>query len=447
MNDRLFGTDGMRGIAGEFPLDEPTIFQLGKSLTKILKRESKEAPGVIIGRDTRESGHRIECALAAGIVAEGGRVESAGIATTPGIAFFTRTFGFDAGVVISASHNPYKDNGIKIFSPTGRKLEDRFEREIEGDLTKHPEEKPDRDFKIEPSRLFNQKYLRYLLTEIAGGLELFGVRVAIDCANGASAEIAPTLFKAMGAEVHCIGVEPDGKNINEARGALHPEHLQQTVVDTKSHLGIAFDGDADRAMFVDDKGVIRDGDFVLYILGKHLKSLGTLSGNKVVATVMSNIGLEIALKELGIELTRASVGDKYVLEDLIRTKASLGGEQSGHIIFPKISLAGDGLITALQILKVITEGDRSLRELAAGMHKYPQILVNVAVSRKFPFENLPEIQEEVQRLEKELHGHGRLLLRYSGTENLARVMIEGQDQKSIDKQAKELAELIQTTIG
>jgi phosphoglucosamine mutase len=363
------------------------------------------------------------------------------------VAFFTKKFGFDAGVVISASHNPFQDNGVKVFSPTGRKLEDKFEREIEADLLKRPQEKPPADFTIETSVDYNQKYIRYLLTDVAKGLELFGVYLALDCGNGAAANIAPTVFTAMGANVIGVGIEPNGQNINAGCGALYPDVLCQKVVQTGANLGIAFDGDADRAMFVDDQGTVRDGDYVLYILGKYLKSKGTLAGNRIVATVMSNIGLELALKDQGIEMSRAAVGDKYVLEELLKTNGSLGGEQSGHIIFPRLSLAGDGLVTALQVLKVISEEGKSLRELCEGMQKYPQILINVKVSRKLPFDSVPKIKEQADKLDKELKGNGRLLLRYSGTENLARVMIEGKDQKMINAQAESLADLIRAELG
>ena len=447
MSDRLFGTDGIRGKAGEFPLDEPTLFQLGKSLTKILKTESKSSPRIVIGRDTRESGEWIERAVAAGINAEGGEPASAGVATTPGVAFFTRKFEFDAGVVISASHNPYQDNGVKIFSPSGRKLEDRFEKEIESDLLTHPRQLPSADFSIVSSPDYNKKYIRYLLTEIAEGIDLFGIYLALDCGNGAAAGIAPTVFTAMGAHIIGVGIEPNGQNINAGCGSLHPEVLSQRVIETGANLGIAFDGDADRAMFVDDQGTVRDGDYVLYILGKYLQKKKKLAGNRIVATVMSNIGLELALKDLGIKLSRASVGDKYVLEELLKTDGSLGGEQSGHIIFPRLSLAGDGLITALQVLRVIAEEGKSLRELCEGMQKYPQILLNVKVAKKVPFDDLPQVKQAAQELEKELKGNGRLLLRYSGTENLARVMIEGQDQQTINAQAENLADLIRRELA
>src|SRR5882724_8949241 len=356
MIDRLFGTDGIRGKAGEFPLDEPTLFQLGKSLTRILKTETSTAPRIIIGRDTRESGEWIERVVAAGINAEGGDAISSGVATTPGVAFFTKKFEFDAGVVISASHNPYQDNGVKVFSPSGRKLEDKFEKEIEADLLTHPRELPAAEFKIDPDSEYNKKYIRYLLTEIAEGIDLFGIYLALDCGNGAASGIAPTVFTAMGAHIIGVGLQPDGKNINANCGSLHPDVLCQRVKETGANLGIAFDGDADRAMFVDDQGTVRDGDYVLYILGKYLQSKKKLSGNRIVATVMSNIGLELALKDLGIKMSRTNVGDKYVLEELLKTDGSLGGEQSGHIIFPRLSLAGDGLVTSLLGLRVIAEG-------------------------------------------------------------------------------------------
>ncbi|HZS46149.1 MAG TPA: phosphoglucosamine mutase [Blastocatellia bacterium] len=447
MTERLFGTDGMRGVAGEFPLNEPTVYQLGKSLSRILRRENGHSPRIIIGRDTRESGPWLERAVAAGVIAEGGTAESAGVTTTPGVAFLAKRFGFDSGIVISASHNPFADNGIKVFAPSGRKLEDRFEREIEAELAGEPSDLPPANFEINPSAEYNGSYLQYLKGEIAKGLNLSGTRLVIDCANGASSHIAPELLASLGAEVITVCADPNGQNINADCGALYTEALQKKVVEARAQLGVAFDGDADRAMFVDDQGQLRDGDYILYILGKEFKSRSELSGSRIVATVMSNIGLELALKELGIELDRTSVGDKYVLEELLRTEGTIGGEQSGHIIFPRISLAGDGMITALQVLRVITERKKSLRDLSEGMHKYPQILINVKVSRKAPFESIPQIRHAAEQLEAKLLGRGRLLLRYSGTENLARVMIEGENQEEVNEQAEGLADVIRNVLG
>lgn len=450
---RLFGTDGIRGVAGEFPLDRKTVAIVGSSLVKNLERELGRTPRILIGRDTRESGPEIEHALAQGALAAGATVQSAGVITTPGVAYITRSTPFDAGVVISASHNPYQDNGIKVFSSSGQKLNDETERRIEADIAANGSLKVDQDQsnwlrgEEEHERAFQDGYISYLADEVAGELRFDGLKIAIDCANGAAWTIAPALFRRLGAEVLAIAAEPDGRNINENCGSLHLEGLQQTVIERRMDVGIAFDGDADRALFVDAGGRLADGDATLLILADALKKRGSLAGNLVVATVMSNIGLEIALRERGIELVRAKVGDRYVLQELLARDATLGGEQSGHIIFPDISLAGDGMITAIELLRAVRESGATLGELASRMNRYPQVLVNVRVRSKPPLDSIPEIRDEIARLERALKDRGRLLVRYSGTENLARVMIEGEDQTKINAQANQLAELIRQRIG
>lgn len=447
---RLFGTDGIRGKAGEWPLDAATVALIGRSLAANLARNLGRPPAIVIGRDTRESGPEIEAALTRGAVAAGARVESCGVITTPGVAFVTRAALFDAGVVISASHNPFTDNGIKVFSPSGKKLDDEMERRIEADLESAslPEmiAKPPAHDSITELQ-YRDKYIDYLVDEIGRGLSLNGMRLAVDCANGAASEIAPQVFTRMGAGVEVIATSPDGRNINKDCGSLHLENLQQLVVAGNFDLGIAFDGDADRALFVDSRGALVDGDHALLILAEYLQGRGLLAGDMVVATVMSNIGLEIALRERGIELVRANVGDRYVLEELLARGANLGGEQSGHIIFPDISLAGDGIITAIEVLRAVGDSGRTLAELAAGLQTFPQVLVNARVSSKPELDTLPAVRAEVERLENEMAGRGRLLVRYSGTENLARVMIEGEDQAKIEEQANRLAQVIQKAIG
>jgi phosphoglucosamine mutase len=455
---RLFGTDGIRGVAGAFPLDDKTIRLIARSLVNNLARELGRAPRIVIGRDTRESGPAIEQAIAEGALSAGAHVESAGIITTPGVAYITRANDFDAGVVISASHNPYRDNGIKVFSPSGKKLADQMERRIEDDLAGieadgkvtaanvNEGERSVVEYESRESQ-YREQYLDYLVEQVGHGLRLDGLRLALDCANGAASPLAPQLFKRLGARVEVINASPDGSNINEGCGSLHLEGLQKVVARNNLDLGIAFDGDADRALFVDAEGNLVDGDAVLLILADHMKSQDQLAASLVVATVMSNIGLEIALAERSIELIRAQVGDRYVLEDLLARGAKLGGEQSGHIIFPDISLAGDGMITAIGLLRAIRYSDTPLSILAAKLKKYPQVLVNVRVSSKPAFESLPEVKAEIDRLERELQGRGRLLVRYSGTENLARVMIEGEDQVRIEDQANHLAGLIRREIG
>ncbi|HKP84523.1 MAG TPA: phosphoglucosamine mutase [Blastocatellia bacterium] len=455
---KLFGTDGIRGVAGRFPLDVETVRLIGQSLVNNLVREIGRSPRIVIGRDTRESGPDIERAIASGAMDAGAQVVSAGVITTPGVAYVTRADDFDAGVVISASHNPYSDNGIKVFSPTGKKLADEMERRIEEDLAdvdslRLQDQVGARggskvvDAYENREAAYHEKYVNYLAEQVGGPLRLDGLRIALDCANGAASGLAPRLFKRLGAQVEVTCASPDGRNINEGCGSLHLEGLQRVVLEGGLDLGIAFDGDADRALFVDSAGALVDGDAVILALADYMKSRDRLAGNAVVATVMSNIGLELALRERSIELVRAQVGDRYVLEELLARGGKLGGEQSGHIIFPDISLAGDGMITALELLRVIRDSGRPLSALASQMTKYPQVLVNVRVRSKPPLESLPEVKAEVDRLENELQGRGRLLVRYSGTENLARVMMEGEDQAGIEERASRLAEIIKGAIG
>jgi phosphoglucosamine mutase len=452
---KLFGTDGIRGRAGEFPLDETTVARIGRALVVNIAAQLGRAPRLVIGRDTRQSGPQIEAALTRGALAAGASVESAGVITTPGVAYITRTRGFDAGVVISASHNPFRDNGIKVFSPTGKKLADEMEQRVEQDVAAMS------SAEVEPTAAvaaaarhshdreaeYQAAYLAFLANEIAGGLRLEGMHIGLDCANGAASRLAPALFRRLGAQVEVIADAPDGRNINEGCGSLHLDGLQRLVAEQHLDLGIAFDGDADRALFVDTAGNLVDGDATLLILADEMKRRDRLAGNTVVATVMSNIGLELALGEHGIALMRANVGDRYVLEELLARGAKLGGEQSGHIIFPDISLAGDGMITALELLRAVTAAGRPLGELAAAMKRFPQVLVNVRVARKVPFDSLPEVKKAMAEVENDLQGRGRLLVRYSGTENLARVMIEGEKQERIEAQARALADCLRAAIG
>ena len=446
---RLFGTDGIRGLAGEAPLDNATVAKIGFSLAHQLNASNPSgAPLIVIGRDTRESGPAIEAALAAGAAHGGARIRSAGLITTPGVAFLTRSMNAVAGVVISASHNPYRDNGIKIFSPSGKKLSDEIERKIEDDVLGDGRSFPDVDINpVEAEALLKDDYLEYLKHDVAGALNLRGMKIVIDCAEGASFELAPRLFTLLGADVTAIHTNPDGRNINLKCGSLHPEELQKRVVAQGASLGIAFDGDADRMLLVDEDGRLLDGDYVLYILGLFMKSEGKLEGNRVVATVMSNLGLELAMKERGIELVRTSVGDKYVLDELLRGGGALGGEQSGHIIFPRISLAGDGMITAIELLRVVERSQKSVKELASGFIRLPQVVLNVRVSRKPPIESVESLSKAIKELERVLDGNGRLLVRYSGTENLARIMIEGKDESNIHQQARDLAGIIERELG
>jgi len=444
---KLFGTDGIRGVAGAFPLDERTLNVIGASLTRHFAMKLGRAPRFLSGRDTRESGCSIEAAFNAGATAGNAKCESAGIITTPGVAYLTGACSFDAGVVISASHNPYLDNGIKIFLPSGKKIDETTERMIEADVGASIDgETGTAEVTSKRSNEFRAKYIDHLKRE-ATGLSATGIKIVIDCANGASSGMAPLLFADMGADVVAIHNTPDGRNINENCGSLHLEHLQAKVLEVKADLGVAFDGDADRALFVDEKGKIIDGDSTLWIMARYLKDHGKLANSTVIATVMSNVGLELALKSAGITLVRTDVGDKYVLDKLIETGSEIGGEQSGHIIFPELSLVGDGMMTTLWVLRAITEKGISLSQAAQGFTGYPQILLNVKVREKLPFANVPAIASAAKTVENELYGEGRLLLRYSGTENLARVMIEGKDLREIERQANRLADVIRLRLG
>jgi phosphoglucosamine mutase len=454
---KLFGTDGMRGLAGEFPLNAATVKIIGSSLAKHLaEKKDGQKPFIIIGRDTRESGAWIEKALIAGATEASAECESAGVITTPGVAFLTRSKQADAGVVISASHNPYQDNGIKIFSPSGRKLDDVTERLIETDIyaTKDKADGNDdgNDFQIEyasedeHAEKLRGLYLNYLANEFPS-LSLDGLRIAVDCANGASSNLAPQLLKKLGAQFIAINNNPNGQNINRDCGSLHLSVLQSKVFAEKADLGVAYDGDADRALFVDAHGEVVDGDAYLWALACFLQDSGHLVHNTVVATVMSNLGLEVALRTRGIKLLRTDVGDKYVLEELLRTESSIGGEQSGHIIFPHRSLAGDGMLTTLYLLHAIRETKLQLHELTAGFTRYPQILINVRVRERVPFSDVDQIAQAMKEIETQLGMRGRLLLRYSGTESLARVMIEGESHEEIEKQARYLASVIKESLG
>ncbi len=454
---KLFGTDGMRGEAGKFPLDAATVEIVGASLANHLQEKLSRAPLIVIGRDTRQSGPWLEQALARGVTQAGADLRSGGVITTPGVAYLARVLSADAGVVISASHNPYQDNGLKIFAAQGSKLDEATERLIEKDIFSQTQNQratgadgsnslPASGNSVEAESL-QSRYLDFLSDEIGRGLSLAGIKLVVDCANGAASALAPALLKRLGANVIAINNTPDGRNINLNCGSLHTEQLQSDVVKQHADLGVAFDGDADRSLFVDAQGQLVNGDGTLWLLANYLNARGELNQQTVVATVMSNVGLELALKSRGISLFRTDVGDKYVLEELMRSGATLGGEQSGHIILPKLSLAGDGLITTLCVLRVITEEQKSLQQLAEGFQVFPQILINVEVAQKLPFAEVLSITEVSRDIENELGSRGRLLLRYSGTEPLARVMIEGESQPQIEKFARRLAAVIEQTLG
>jgi phosphoglucosamine mutase len=445
---RLFGTDGVRGRAGEFPLDDGTVLKIGAATAEVLTDKLGRAPRFVSGRDTRESGPHIETLFHKGASSKGAIGDSAGVITTPGVAYLTGEFRFDVGVVISASHNPYFDNGIKLFLPSGQKLPRSDEEAIESLVGNRHEivgSVPE-SVDLNENSSFARSYIEHLVSKFLD-LDLSGRKIVIDCANGAASNIAPELFHGFGGELLVINASPDGRNINQNCGSLHLDKLHAKVVETNADFGVAFDGDADRSLFANEKGEVVDGDATLWILANAMLESGELSSGKVVATVMSNIGLETAFRDKDIDLVRTPVGDKYVLDELLKGGSEIGGEQSGHIIIPKNGLVGDGLVTALSVLKVLANSNKKFSELTNGFRTSPQVLVNVKVKRKRPFEEVAEIATAAAELEKDLADNGRLLLRYSGTENLARVMIEGADQDDINQKAHRLAAVIERALG
>jgi len=442
----LFGTDGVRGVAGNHPLDIPTITRLGAAIVRTMPPEPGRRgyrPRILIGRDTRESGAWIERALSRGAAFEGGTTESAGVIPTPAIAFLTAARRYDAGVVISASHNPYEDNGIKVFSDRGGKISEAREQEIEAVVA-------DRSWEVDETGLsdavprveYTDEYVAHVRKMLPDPSRLHELKIAIDCANGATSLAGPRLFHGLGLDTHVIGANPDGRNINLGCGSTHPEFLADYVVKEGRDFGVAFDGDGDRAIFVAADGRVVDGDAVLLMCALHRKSLGLLPGNAVVATVMSNIGLEIALREHGIAMPRCPVGDKYVAEEMQKKGIALGGEQSGHVIFDEHLATGDGLATAMAVLRVMADTGRTLASLAGDLVTFPQVLVNVKVREKRPIDADPALKAAMKDIEKRLEGEGRLLVRYSGTEPLMRIMIEGRDQSQIQAWADEIAEVV-----
>lgn len=441
---KLFGTDGIRGIAGEYPLDRKTIFAIGRAVGHHLPAGPRR---IVIGQDTRESSSWIVAVLAGGLAVSGVEVESAGIITTPGIAFLTHTHEFSAGIVISASHNPWQDNGIKLFGHDGYKLPDSTELEIETEifaLLNAPESTAVREQPLVANHGLHAAYVNWLSHEVSG---LGHIRAIIDCANGAASAIAPEVFQQLGIDARYTHSSPDGRNINENCGALHPEVVSREVVSARADIGICFDGDADRALFADHQGDVVNGDAIMLLLARELKSRGELAQNTVVATTMSNMGLEIALCESGIKMLRAPVGDKYVLEEMQKSGAVLGGEQSGHIILSREATTGDGLLTALRVLEIVSRTGKPLRELVAGLKVFPQTIKNVRVREKLPLDQIPEVSAVIQKAISELNGNGRVNVRYSGTETLARVMVEAATEEAVHRIAGDIAGAIQKTIG
>jgi phosphoglucosamine mutase len=446
---KLFGTDGIRGIAGQPPLDVPTVHAIGLALAHSLAATAP-SPRVLLGMDTRESSDWIAATLTAGLTAGGATVESAGVITTPAVAFLTHTHGFAAGVVISASHNPWQDNGIKLFGPDGFKLPDATELAIEDEIFRHLEAAAAPTDSAPQAPPVNEadraEYVGFLLAAVPG-LSLDDKRIVVDCANGAASSVAPQLFAGLGGEVVITHASPDGRNINEFCGALHPDVVAAEVVTQKASMGVTFDGDADRALFADENGRVVNGDAVLLLAARDLQMRGLLTNATVVATTMSNMGLEAALKRSGIQMLRAAVGDKYVLEQMLSTGAALGGEQSGHIIFNGRSTTGDGLLTALLVLDTVHRSGKSLAELVADLKVFPQIIVNVKVREKKPLDEIPTVAAAIRAAEQELADSGRVVIRYSGTEALCRVMIEAESEPLMRLHADAIADAIRAELG
>jgi phosphoglucosamine mutase len=442
----LFGTDGVRGKAGEPPLDVTTVRRLGAALVRALRHDGTgpaTAPiRLLSGRDTRESGGWIERELAFGAVSQGGALTSAGIIPTPAIAYLTPRMGYTAGVVISASHNPFEDNGIKVFSGAGEKFGEAVERQVESIVADGSWLLPPGDAAAVPEVDCRSRYVAHLEQILPDRRALAGSRVAIDCANGATTTIAPGVFRDLGVDLLVTGAEPDGRNINLGCGSTAPGTLSATVTQNGCRLGVAFDGDGDRAIFIDGAGRVVDGDAVMLMCARRMKAEGRLKGNAVVATVMSNIGLELALRESDIGLVRCPVGDKYVMEEMLKRGLSLGGEQSGHIIFSDHLFTGDGLATALHVLRTMAATGRELGDLASDLTTYPQVLMNLRVARKFDLRSVPAVAAVIDAVESRLAGQGRLLVRYSGTEPLLRVMLEGQDEKEIRQWGQEILDVV-----
>ena len=442
---KLFGTDGVRGVANIYPMTAEVALQLGRALAYVIKY----GPGrhrIVVGKDTRLSGYLLEYAITAGICSMGVDVLLLGPMPTPGIAFITHSMRADAGVVISASHNPYQDNGIKFFKGDGYKLPDEIEAHIEGLLSQREfeEARPTateigQAFRVDDAR---GRYISYLKSTFPKELELDGLKIVVDCAHGATYRVAPEVLGELGAEIIPIGVRPNGRNINRLCGATHPEGMARLVARYQADLGIAFDGDGDRCIMVDNKGRVVDGDHILAICALDMQRRQTLKRKTVVATVMSNLGLEMALKNYGLKLIRTQVGDRYVLESMLKGGYNLGGEQSGHLVFLNHSTTGDGILTALRLLAVMLRTQKPLAELARVMEDYPQVLLNLKVKERRELKTIPQAQKAIQAAEKRLQGWGRLLVRFSGTEPLLRVMVEGDKPTEIKEIAQELVQTL-----
>ena len=446
---KLFGTDGIRGVAGETPLDPATIYAAGLAVGHSVRKTTAKAK-VLLGRDTRESSAWIAATIAAGLREAGITVESAGIVPTPAVAFLARTHGFEAGIVISASHNPWRDNGIKLFGGDGFKLPDSVELEIEEEIERHAADVNAPD----PSKLpavadnvaLQSDYIEFLLASVPG-LQLKAQRVVADCANGAAAAVAPELFRRIGGDVTLLNIAPNGRNINDGCGALHPTWVAAEVKKRHVDVGLTFDGDADRCMLADGHGNVINGDAILLMAARDLQTRGLLAGDLVVATTMSNMGLEAALKRSNIRMLRAPVGDRYVLEKMQENGATLGGEQSGHILFPHLATTGDGLLTSLVILDLMARTGKRIEDLTVDLKVFPQVIINIKVREKKPLASIPCIAKIIEAAEQELKDSGRVVIRYSGTEPLARVMIEAESQEAMHRHADAIADAIRKELG
>jgi phosphoglucosamine mutase len=448
MPKSLFGTDGIRGVPGTPPLDDATLFSTGYALGAYLHRQHSAAR-VLIGMDTRESGPHLAAVLAAGLSRARASVAFAGVITTPGVAYLVRQNDFEAGAVISASHNPFEDNGVKLFSHAGMKFPDATEEALEADIFQHRHENKSPVTSaslLVADESLDAEYLEYLRARVLPGAKLTQLRIVLDCANGAAYKLGPELFRALGASVTSIGASPDGRNINAGCGSLHLGVLRKCVLEERATLGVAFDGDADRALFVCADGQIVNGDGVMLAAARYLKSQNKLKGERVVGTSMSNLGLERILAREDITLARADVGDRYVLEEMLRSGSVLGGEQSGHIIFLDDSPAGDGLLTAVKIASLVSMHGE-LAGLITGFKDYPQTIVNVKVRSKPPLDSLPEVSRALRDAQSALGDSGRIVLRYSGTETLARVMVEAEHDSDVQRYSQSLANALRNSIG
>ncbi len=452
MKKQLFGTDGIRGVAGKYPLDPKTVYAAGLALARHIHNPNAECSAaggmeVLIGMDTRESSKPIARQLAAGLTAGSAKPRSAGVITTAGVAHLTAR-GFALGVMISASHNSFEDNGIKVFSPNGFKLPDAQEAKVEQTIFEQLQQiinPVERDLSIDPE--LARSYLNYLLQADGGTQELTPMKLIVDCANGAASDLAPQLFQGLGMKAEVIHCRPDGRNINKDCGSMNLDPLRAKVVAAGAQLGVAFDGDADRALFVAEDGSIVDGDAILLMAAEHLAAHNRLTNNLVVTTVMANMGLEKALQKRGLCMARTPVGDKYVLEEMVRRGAVLGGEQSGHIIFREYATTGDGMLTARMILRILSETGKSLSTLKNDLAVFPQKLENIRIKRKIPFEQVPALRDAVAQSEQELIGRGRVVVRYSGTEPLVRIMVEAEEMPLVDEHVRRLAGLFQAQLG